>query len=271
MGIYIILATFLFHGFLLKPPYQKIHYKLSLIILFAFTAFRNIDLGGFDTVNYQNFFYFEVPSISHFFNYTGRFGYGYALFNSVIRSISGDYRVYQVAYSFLAIILLNIVIKKLELKYNERSLFLFVYFCYRFLWNNFVLLRQNIAALIFWIAILTVLDKPLKYNARIAITWFWHETSIVNALIYPVLQFFRRFSRKKMLIVTTVLSVFAFLFSQTILNNLFGIFFALTGARFQRYATLLISDEGINLVNYLLRWLFLALFYLKYDKIELNI
>ena len=163
MLIYVIIANFLFLGFFIPNKFQDIYYKISVIILFIFTAFRNLSLGGYDAENYQAFFYYKVPRLSNILQYKTDYGYGYAIFTSLIKTIVEDYRVYQVVYTILAITLLYIVIKKLQLNKSERNLFLFVYFCQHFMWNNFVLLRQNIAMLIVWIILLTLFNKPVKY------------------------------------------------------------------------------------------------------------
>lgn len=268
MGVYLIIATFLYMGIFIKKEYQSFYYKVSLIILFMFTAFRDINLGGYDAENYQRFFYFQVPKLNNILNYSSDYAYGYAFFNSVIKSIAEDYRVYQVVYSLLAIVLLNSIIKKSQFTKWERNLFLFIYFCYRFLWNNFVLLRQNIAVLVFWILILDVFDKSIKSYLRTGIAWLWHKSALVNIVIYPFVRRMRKAHRNRLFFITIVVSVLFLVLSKPVFNMLIRVFLMLAGSKFEKYALITSDTEGINFVNYVLKWVFVLIFYSNYNKIK---
>lgn len=268
MIIYVMIATFFYLGFFISNKYQNFYYKLSIVMLFIFTAFRNLNLGGTDDVSYRHFFYRSVPYLSKIFSYNHDYSYGYALFNSVIKTIVEDYRVYQVIYSFLAIVLLDIVVKKLQLNKGERNLFLFVYFCYCYMWNNFVLLRQNIAMLIVWIALLGYSDKYFKYYFSIILSWLWHKSSIVNILVFFLLEYIKKIDRRKMLAITSVTSIIFLIISETIFNYLANIFLMLAGPKFANYVLISEDTRGFNVINYLLRWFFVIIFYVNYEKIK---
>ena len=134
MIYYVAIATFLFIGSFVKMP--RVHYWVSMLLLFFFTALRNVNLGGTDAISYQYFFNELVPTIDGFSQYKGRYELGYAFLNSFSKTLTDEYVVFQILYSALAIGLLSIVINNLKLNDRERCLFLFVYFCYRFYLNN---------------------------------------------------------------------------------------------------------------------------------------
>lgn len=53
MIYYISMATLMFFGYFVKN--RRSYYIFLIVILFAFTAFRNINLGGSDAISYQAF------------------------------------------------------------------------------------------------------------------------------------------------------------------------------------------------------------------------
>lgn len=268
MIIYIVIATFLYLGFFISEKIQEIYYKISIAILFLFTAFRDISLGGTDAFAYQSFFYYKVPLLSDILNYDYDFEFGYALLNSAIKTIVNDYRFYQIIYCTLSTILLCIVIKKLELNKQERNLFLFVYFCYRYMWNVFVLLRQNIATLIIWIILLAFLDKPIKYYFNAVITYFFHSSSVVNLINYPILKKMKNINKKILLIITICISVVFLIFSKSIFNSLTLFLIQITGPRYGKYFLDEQLTQGFNVFNYAIKWFFVLLFYFNYEKIK---
>lgn len=268
MAIYIVIATFIYIGIFIPFKLKDIHYKISILFLFIFTAFRDINLGGTDAASYQGFFYYKIPVLDNFLNYDHEFAYGYAFLNSVIKTIIVDYRFYQIIYSIISILLLYYLIKRIQFDKAERSLFLFVYFCYRFLWNNFVLLRQNIAVMVFWFILIVSFDKRIKSYLGILFSWLWHKSALINLLILPILKLSTKVKRRKMLIITFLLSVIFLLFSKITFRYLGKIFVYFAGARFNRYLIISSTEHGINLFNYVLRWVLLILFYINYETIK---
>lgn len=268
MLIYIFIASFLFFGYFVPKKFNNVYYNISLILLFAFTAFRNVNLGGYDAENYQSFFIFKVPYLKDFLKYNSEYEYGFGLFSSIIKTMINDYRFFQISYTLLSIILLKILIKKLEFRINERNLFLFIYFCYRYLWNSFVLLRQNIAVLVIWIAFFTLLNKPVRYYFNLIVTFFWHKSSIVNIFVFPMIRLFRNIGKKKLILITTITSVFLLIFSQPIFNLLLLFLTKFTGMKYNRYFWGLNEFESMNYINYSLKWIFVLIFYFNYDRIK---
>lgn len=269
MIFYVLIATFFFLGFFISDRLQDLYYKFSLLILFLFSSLRDISLGGYDTENYQSFFYHKTPFLSDFLNKNYEYEFGYVLFNSIIKTFVNDYRVFQIVYCIVSVFLLSIVIKKLTIKKKERNLFLFVYFSYRYMWNNFVLLRQNIAMLIVWILILIVFDKSVKYNFGIVISSFFHRTSISNIIFYPILKYMKKFKRQRMLLITVILSVFLLIFSKPIYSYLIKIFILISGSKYSLYSLKSTDNRGVNLINYFVKWFFVLIFYFNYNRFNI--
>ena len=141
MIYYISMATLMFFGYFVKN--RRSYYIFLIVILFAFTAFRNINLGGSDAISYQAFFR-DTPVLGDFFQNLGSYRYenGFAFVNSLSKSISNNYLVYQILYTFISTILLVRLISHLDMTYKEKCLFLFTYFCFRYFLNSFVLLAS---------------------------------------------------------------------------------------------------------------------------------
>lgn len=269
MIMYILVATFFFAGFFLPVRYQEVHYRLSLVLLFFFTAFRNTDLGGWDAIHYQKFFFNITPQVTHILDYVYDYELGYAFLNFIVRMFTANYQIYQLIYTFLSVFLLSIVIKKTELSAGDKNLFLFIYFCYRFIWNNFILLRQNIAILIIWIAFLTFLEKPIKYYLSIGISWFFHTTSVVNIFILKILNYFDKFNRKKLIVSCMIISLILIMFSEHIFNAIISFVSMWTGGKYNKYI-INESNESFNIINYLLRWFFVLFYFNYYNVINIK-
>lgn len=266
MIYYVAIATFLFIGSFVKMP--RVHYWVSMLLLFFFTALRNVNLGGTDAISYQYFFNELVPTIDGFSQYKGRYELGYAFLNSFSKTLTDEYVVFQILYSALAIGLLSIVINNLKLNDRERCLFLFVYFCYRFYLNNFVLLRQNIANLIIWIIILKVLDKRALSNLGVLFTGLFHRTSFINLIMLPLINRMRVINKKKMLIITALISFFSIVMSNQLINKLVSMFAIVAGDKYSKYLIDGDAAVGFNVINYVLRWIVILFVYFYYDRIK---
>lgn len=267
MWIYVAVATFIYFGMFVKSAYKNFYYKVSLVILFIFTAFRDINLGGYDAENYQRIFYYQTPTLKEIFYFHSDYAFGYTLLNSIVKVFTTNYVVFQFVYSLLSIFLLDKVIKKLRLIEGEQILFLFTYFCYRFLWNNFVLLRQNIASLILWIFILVYINKPYRYFSGVGIAWLWHQSALANIIVYPLYVKMKQI-KKSIIFLITIFTSFVFLIlSNSVFYSLVGSFILLTGSKYNSYALIASNAQGINFINYVLKWVFVTIFYFKYNKI----
>lgn len=271
MIYYLGIATFIFLGFFSKKP--KKYYYVSLIVLFIFTGFRDISIGDYNNKAYINAFN-VVDTLSNFsFSENYPFEMGFMFLNSICKTICNDFRFFQVVYTFIAILLLHLVINKMQISDKQKCLFLFVYFCMRFIINNFIILRQNIALLIIWNLLLTdtlpfrkvIKNKFIPY----VISCYFHITSIINILCLYLKNKLILMNKKSAYIITMIISL-SFLFSGTRLFQPIMDFMIQTGGeKFKVYVGSEINT--FNVVYYIIRifiFTFLFLFYsnFKYKK-----
>lgn len=261
---YVLIATFLFIGFYSKYP--KTHYWLSLIILFVFTAFRDTTLGDYYNTTYISIF--ENASVLSEFNvYAEDYELGYMLLNSLSKFFSDDFRVFQVIYTLLAIILLHLVVNKLRFTDTEKNLFLFVYFAMRFVINNFIILRQNIANLIVWYAVLSG-AFILMSLVLIVISAQFHITSYANVVTASLMKALEKLDRKATFLITCLSSLFLVTASSGMINTLVNNFITFAGEKYAKYLVVEGATVGFNWIYYFLRVGFFVLFYIFYDDIE---
>lgn len=271
---YLLIATFLFCGYFTKKP--KRYYIISLILLFIFTGFRDITLGDYNNTAYIHAFNVvdTLPNFSFSKDYP--FELGFMLFNSICKTVCNDFRFFQVVYSFVAIFLLHLVIKKMKINNKQKCMFLFVYFCMRFLINNWIILRQNIALLLIWNILLTE-KLPIKQTITkkvvpFLISCYFHVTSIFNAIGLFIIHKLKLFNQRIMYFWTIIIS-FIFLFSGTrLFTPLMNVMIQVGGDKFESYISA--DTAEFNLIYYFIRiaiLTFLFLFYqqIKYEKKDL--
>lgn len=262
---YISVATFLFIGYFYKR--DKMWYRLSLILLFLFTGLRHFTLGGSDAKIYSEY-YDVVPPLTQFGGFNGRYEIGYTLFNAFLKIFSGSYAFFQIGNAALSIILINLIVNKLDFNDSEKCLFLFIYFCYRYIWNTFVILRQNIANLIIWILIFSVFTSKKKkwfvYIFSLIISALFHSTSIFNLVLFPLMLLIKKANPQMTLIIATLLSVVLYVFSASYVGNIIEMVARVAGDRFADYS----SEENINIINLLLRLTVMWLIGLNLQRIN---
>ena len=98
-------------------------------------AFRNIDLGGSDAQVYQEWFHTAVPNLLQFewnpFVFQREiqdewgFGWLFTLLASITKTIVPTYEFFQVVYVTLSFGILILIIEDMQLKQQEKGLFLF--------------------------------------------------------------------------------------------------------------------------------------------------
>lgn len=266
MLLYIGVATFLFLGYFYKK--DRLWYIFSLLLLFCFSAFRDLSLGGWDAKYYSDYYY-SVPPLTAYNGFQSKYEIGYTLFNSFLKIFSGSYAFFQIVYTAVTLFLLHIVINKLEFNDSEKCLFLFVYFCYRYIWNTWVLLRQNFANLIVWMLIFSVFSlkgkKWIGVFIAIIISALFHSTAIFNLILFPFMLLIKKVNPKIILIFTTILSIILYFFGSTYMEKIFEIVTRFAGDRFEKYAN---DDAGINAVNLLLRLSVMWLIGLNIERIN---
>lgn len=232
-------------------------------------------ITGTDGGSYRAYFKGNIPTLFHFSEYNHTYEIGYALLNSLAKTIHNDYFIFQLIYSFIAIFLLGLVLKKTKLADQEKLLLLFVYFCYRFFQNSMEFLRQNIAILLIWLAVLSISDyyqekgkNKVKYVLTI-VAWTFHRSAIFNLILLPLIERLKGIDAKKLVVITSLVS-FGFLFLGNGVISKIVQFAIIIGG--ERYASYLISPGEvvlpINLVNYGIRYVFYIMYFLSIDNYE---
>ena len=111
MVYYLGIATLIFMGYFTSKNSDK-YLNAMLCILFVFIALHNPYITGTDGRSYRAYFKENIPTLFHFSEYNHTYEIGYALLNSLAKTIHNDYFIFQLIYSFIAIFLLGLVLKK---------------------------------------------------------------------------------------------------------------------------------------------------------------
>lgn len=268
MLIAVLIATVLYIGAWSKQ--SKWCYRISLFMMFLFVALRNKSMDGWDSVSYEIYFN-KSPTLLHFhwnpLGYESLYGYGwgYGLLNSISKTIFNNFYFFQFIDTFLVFILLIYLIHKMKLMDHEKCMFLFVFFCSRFIWYFFVLLRQNIANLICWI-ILAENDPDGKYTYKhfvkdailICLAYSFHQTVIIFIPFYILFIVFSRKKQKDSLPIIVIGSaVFISLASSFILPRVINLLANYSGEKYSSY----LGQSGFNYINYTIRIVYLLVIY----------
>ena len=274
MLVYIIVAAILFLGVVAKQSRQM--YWIGFWGLFAITAFRNPDLGGSDALIYQAYFQ-DVPGIFSLLGYESKYSIGYTLLNAFVKTFSDDFMLFQFAYAVVTFYLLHYILSKLKFSYKERCLFLLSYFAFRFIWNEWVVLRQNLSDLFFWAILLAIYDLLEKKRNEvrayyikfigllvlsISIPALFHTSAYFNIGVLVLLLWFRTFSVKTKVIITVVLCALCLIGAQEIFGRLFS-FATSIDSRYEMYGDT--GDTAQNIISTIVKYLFFSLFVWHYN------
>lgn len=192
MIYFLVIDCVLFYSAWCRPKQSKVLYTTTVIGLWFLMAFRNIDLGGSDAQVYQEWFHTAVPNLLQFewnpFVFQREiqdewgFGWLFTLLASITKTIVPTYEFFQVVYVTLSFGILILIIEDMQLKQQEKGLFLFAYLSQQMIWFFCVLLRQNLANLVVWF----VLEHKFKKNALIKkhFYYIWQHCFIHR----PILQ-----------------------------------------------------------------------------------
>lgn len=246
-----------------------------MLVLFLITALRYPVLGGTDNLQYAITFN-SVPKLDGLLSYDeSEFTIGYLFFNSLSKTIFENYIFFQIFYTFSAILLLSIVLKKLELSNRQKCFILFGYFCYKFLWFFWGTLRQNLADLFFWLILLYIYKKKdgisnmrllILGGLSVIIPTLFHSSGIINVIFVPFLLSLHKLADiKKRLRLVLIISVSLFLLSGPIFDRLLS-YIILIDPRYMMYEDY--AAGGANFINYLFRLFFFVIFCLNYHRIN---
>ncbi len=275
MLVYIIVASILFLGIIVKQ--SRYLYWIGFLLMFILTVFRDPALGGSDTLIYQNFFA-DVPVFFNLTGYDSEFSIGYTFLNALVKQFTDDFMFFQFIYGVVTFFLLYCILKNLKLGYKERCLFLLSYLAFRFIWSEWIILRQNLSDLFFWLILLEIYH--LLEEKKEEVHWYYpklivllltsivvpalfHTSAYFNIGILPMLLVFRKFSIKNKFIITTILCVICLIGSQV----LFGYFFNFASSfdsRYEMYAGN--ADSTQNIINTVVKYAFFSLFIWHYKS-----
>lgn len=266
MYIYVLIASFIFWGGFSK--YSKQVYKTGLFMLFVLTAFRNTDLGGSDTYIYQQFFEM-VPKLDGVIGFQAYgFSVGYTVLNSLVKQFTDEYVVFQMVYAAVSLFLLNKVIRKMEFGERENCIFLFSYFCFHFIWNNWIIYRQNLADLLFWYFIISLYKTEKKkcrkkfffILAAMFVPALFHSSALANVILLPALLFIGKWKDEKKQLWIPGVSIGIYVLGNPLYQLLIDIMAAYVNPSYANYG----ATES-NFINYILRLFFFTLFAWHYS------
>lgn len=272
MILYFSIATIIFWGAYTKNP--RFYYLFGFFLIFLISAFRDISLGGFDATNYERIFK-DTPGLLDLTNENLLTDYsiGYILFNSAIRSFSEDYRLFQFAYVTITMLLLFLTIEKLKLSNKEKCILLFSFFCFKFLWFEWVLLRQNFANILFWYNIVSFYNsnkfkqKIFYFACSLILPPLFHTSAFINILLLPTMFIMERRSIDTKKFLVPILSIVIYVASSVLVSYLFPYMVLLGGDRYDNYSESISLEMGNgNLINYLLRFFFYFVFITNYFR-----
>lgn len=257
----------------------KTCFWIGFILIFLFTMFRGIEMGGTDAIIYNNFFKEIVPRLGDmdlkFWNYSNvyNFGWGYTTLSSIAKTIWDNYFSFQILYTIVCFGLLLIILYKLELSYKQKCMFVFVYFCYMFFWYFWGLLRQNISNLLIWIVIVDwkkERERKWLYYLRdymiMYVAYLFHSTAIICFVLYPIFILLQYMDDRKKAIVTIGISCVMFLFGQRLIPVILKYMVMLAGQRYEMYLDY--AGGGSNIINFALRIGIVLFIFLKGNNLK---
>ena len=269
MTVYVLVAIALLIGGMSK--YKKVTYQVGVIILFLLTALRNPKLAGNDYYAYSNHFAL-IPSLLQGKNIQdGYFEVGFNFFNALVKTFSNEYIVFQIAYSVLVFLLMYLVIKELQLKDGQKCLFLFSFFCFHFIWDTWVILRQNIADWIYWCLLILAYKCPRERKKRkwiflflaILLPMLFHSTAKLNIVLLPVMMMIGKVSSRKRLVWVPIISIFLFVAGDKLYN--FALSLVLP---YMRWDMIKYTMAESNQINFFIRLALFVLFTWRYEAEE---
>ncbi len=258
---YILVALILLAG---SHVFRKANWwKAALLILTLFSGLRSLELSGYDALYYQALFYFDAPdNISSLGSYSGDYEIGLVAIMTLCKQLGFDYLGFQIVFNVLVSLLLGIILWMLPVSSRGKGLFVFAFFCLRYLYFDWTLLRQCVAVLVSWLAFAMLFGRKGEIGkgrvitscALIAIAFFFHSSALISALGISVLFLAESEKRaKRMAVAAAVITLV--LIATPSYSFVVGIYTSLTGdTSYQStYGT---DASSANFINIALRWMF---------------
>lgn len=275
MILYGIIVIILFLGAITRQ--SKWFYYMGLFLMWGLMAFRDPNLGGFDAYFYQKFFD-DVPILSGVIGWDSTYSWGYTLLNSAVKTISSQYMTYQIIYSTICFFLLYRILQELDLSYRQKSLFLISFFCFRYMWDMWVILRQNIANLFFWWLTIIIYRYWMKKERTVFADWRqkglillailipagFHSSGWLNIIILPMLYGLHCMELKKKRILVLGMSLLIYF----VLSPSFDFILNILSMLDTRYLMYDGDSQSGNVIYFFARLFIFAFFAWRYESFE---
>lgn len=187
MFVYFFIATFLVIGLLVVESLmdrnvENLLFVVTFFVMFFIAGFRTYEVGS-DSIPYV-LLYDKVdvltPNIMKFF--TGKVEYGFLLLNSILYSISDNYVLLFSVFSFINLIIVFFVIKKLS---PNMFLSLIIFFGYRFYTFSMSAIRASTSIAFCMLAYYYFVEnKKLRSLFSIIVASSFHLSALAFLMIF---------------------------------------------------------------------------------------
>ncbi len=236
MMILLLIFTLLILQFIFfsGTKYEKKMLLIPTVFLFLFGGLRK-GIGGYDYYVYE--YFYNLPKNQNPYGYE----IGFVKLRNFCHILGLNYNGFLMILSFIFIFILYY----LFIEYSEQpTLCLLIYFSLFYFWQNFTILRNFIAIILFWIGIKYILeDNFIKYIIFCIVAFLFHKSAII---IFPMYFLLKLKPKKKIIILSFLGAGVLTLFSSLIFyikSDLFGL-----TERILRYSN--IKESG-NIGEYL--------------------
>lgn len=263
-----------------RPKQSKVLYTTAIIVLWFLMAFRNIDLGGSDTQVYQEWFHTAVPNLLQFewnpfvfqkeIQNEWGFGWLFTLLASITKTIVPTYEFFQAVYVTLSFRILVLIIEDMQLKQQEKGLFLFAYLSQQMIWFFCVLLRQNLANLVVWFVLVHKFKKKdlIKKALLLYVATLLHTSAYIAIAAIIALWVIRKIPAHKIVPGSLLIGVTVFFAGKRLVSYMLYFMANYVDPRYGMYLNA--AGESSNVINFILRLCFVLLLYLEFTQNKEN-
>lgn len=275
--IYIIIIVSIFFIGALVEKESKYFYALGIVTLFILILFRSLETSTYDGVAYQIYFKEIVPSLESFdykfWAYSDRYhyGYGYALLNALAKSIYDNFFTFQVLYTVISFVLLWLVTNEVNKQYSSRCMFMFVYCCYMYFWYSTQLLRQYMAILMIWLAILYYSQCKnnsfywVKFVFLVGVGYLFHDSALLAGIAFSIFLILQKINDKFKVYFITLFSIVFMIFGSGLIKYIIKLACFVLDEKYLMWLTDIRPSSG---VNFIFRLVLLWILYLNKEKLE---
>ncbi|WGQ12737.1 EpsG family protein [Sphingobacterium faecium] len=258
--IYIICAGIIANFLEEDPTKKKLIYWGSCIVLVLLAGFREI---GWDPDSVAYLYYYNSPSI--FLLAEPTFG----LISNFVRYTVNNFQFVLIIYAIIGISLKYYAIEKLT---NLKYLSLIVYFSNFFLLHDFTQIRAGVAAALFLIAIIPLVEKRLiNFLLIISIACFFHYSALI---LFPLWLLSNEYMKSRWKITLYLMIPIAILLHYTKISNIItALPIDTIKYKVQAYQEAQeVASNSLNVFNmlYVFKYILFYVLLIFYDKIYLK-